>query len=1483
MKLTYNIFYTIVAGLLFLSCSHIEEVEPEQLKPVEKVQMTLTAHMDMEESMTKTYLAGEPIASARNTYWLPTDEIGVLGVSLSKFTNSSADTSAVAVFEGKSELVSQYYAIYPYEVKAFQNAGNEKLVFNIPDVQKYQKNTFSTDVVPMVTKFKAGEELYFKNACGGLVIKVKGTEKIKSMRLVAYEQTGKDAKIAGPCLVDMNAGEYMITPQSDASTSISIDCGSGVQLRGNEPVAFHFALAPATYHGFRVVMMSDDGKFMVKETDKELNIKRANITYAAPFAFEESESVDLSLRGTSNCYIISEANRYRFNASVIGNGTCGIIPDASFHTSDPSIKPVSAEVLWECSGANIKAAEGEILSDVILKDGYVHFTSTGKEGNALIAVKDTDGNILWSWHIWVTDKPLDQTYVNSAGTFVMQDRNLGAVRADQGSGDEYQESQGLLYQWGRKDPFSLGNLIYRTWSSSTSSYSVQDIIKMPFALSVSANSYSGSSNWTNQNIIDFWSENAKTIYDPCPVGYKVSSSSVWSDLTDLSKIQSSYDRGLMVKYNATEYSWYPFTYYNDRRSSIINQDGRIQIWSCDQSITNQSSQRTAETSMSYDKNNHSNGLTLSTGFNDVYALSVRCMKDDGFVDLAMPTVEMLGAKDVTTESATLSFDIINEGASEVTDAGIIYGTTSGLSLANGTKIPRMGEENSVEVTGLNEGTRYYAVAYATNSYGTAYSKEIVFYTEFANFTNLSGYGTSNCYIVSEYGAYMFDASVIGNGVGGIISDASFHTKNPTISPASVEVLWETKGTNVKAEKGELLYNVVLKDGFVHFISTGVEGNALVAVKGAKGSTIWSWHLWFTDSPSEHKYVNSNGSYIVMDRNLGAIRADRGSGDEWKESYGTIYQWGRKDPFIKETYELMRSTDAGKGPFSLSHAIQNPTKIGVMNGGAWNHPSWLDVKNDKLWSNSVKTIYDPCPVGYMVPDTYIWKGFTIDGEDASFWESINASDIKDHGFDFIYDGVNSAWYPAAPMVDWNGGYSNPDKIGRLWTTVPERSFKYETSPAITFNNTECWENYAIPVRCVKDEGYVDISYPQVIVTRFEDITSSSVKVVAEVKSEGISEVTERGIIWGTTEDLSDGIKVACESAGGGSFMIELNGLTNATKYYVRSYAVNSRGESQSAVKDFRTWNSDDKADLSARGASNCYIVSFPGKYRFIASVKGNSDEPIATAVTQEVLWETISCTSKAESGTIISSVKMDGEYVEFIVPSPLQEGNSVIAVKDMSGNILWSWHIWVTDQPQEQLFSNSTGDYYFLDRNLGATRADRGTGDEWRESVGALYQWGRKDPFIKGLYRSNMSIKSVENSILHPTDHASLNSWNYSSYWESNNNKSLWTPDSKTMYDPCPPGYTVADIDAYYEISVDSEFNKGYDIHLASTDSWFPITPIIWCEGSYLDASSDITLWSSRSSSSSFCRLQIPRDDKQYWLSYDNSAMASPVRCMRDNN
>ncbi|MCD8312699.1 MAG: hypothetical protein LUC24_00890 [Bacteroidales bacterium] len=102
------------------------------------------------------------------------------------------------------------------------------------------------------------------------------------------------------------------------------------------------------------------------------------------------------------------------------------------------------------------------------------YVQTAKEGNALIAAYNNTsctGDVLWSWHIWITDSAPDDvsnaiTYShynwNSNGIqtdtrvtgYPVMDCNLGALSSETGSSwDEYTRTYGMLYQWGRKDPF----------------------------------------------------------------------------------------------------------------------------------------------------------------------------------------------------------------------------------------------------------------------------------------------------------------------------------------------------------------------------------------------------------------------------------------------------------------------------------------------------------------------------------------------------------------------------------------------------------------------------------------------------------------------------------------------------------------------------------------------------------------------------------------------------------------------------------------------------------------------------------------------------------------------------------------------------------------------------------------------------------------------------------------------------------------------
>ena len=220
----------------------------------------------------------------------------------------------------------------------------------------------------------------------------------------------------------------------------------------------------------------------------------------------------------ANCYIVTKASRYTFKA-VKGN-------------SSESVGSVaSAEVLWETFGTHKAPEVGDLVKDVSYNNGEITFKATDRKGNAVIAAKDAAGNILWSWHIWMTDQPVEKVYPS---TVTMMDRNLGAISASSGNVGTI----GLKYQWGRKDPF-LGAASHNfnveakstiTWPSSEQSSATTGTIL--YATEHPTTFIDKSAEHTNEdwyytgnkstdNTRWTTSDKAKSIYDPCPAGWRV--------------------------------------------------------------------------------------------------------------------------------------------------------------------------------------------------------------------------------------------------------------------------------------------------------------------------------------------------------------------------------------------------------------------------------------------------------------------------------------------------------------------------------------------------------------------------------------------------------------------------------------------------------------------------------------------------------------------------------------------------------------------------------------------------------------------------------------------------------------------------------------------------------------------------------------------------------------------------------------------------
>ena len=1009
MKQKNILFIFLVTLSAVFACERVDESQLEgNNSTVEKVEMTFTAVIDKEDE-TKTVLGGEISDNLRKVYWQPGDEIAViaennvynLNPEVSKFVANTASVSESSEFVGTAQLSTRYKAFYPYQ-SALRDSSNF-VIFNLPSEQTYVRNSFDPMAAPMVASAANGGLFKFKNICGVLALQLKGEDKVKSIVFKPVSEPGNPIFVAGDYDVDpFTEGTPEIRFHGNGRKSVTLTCETPVQLDPETPTAFYLVLPPATYERFTIYVTTENGELMIKEGTKPLTVKRADVVRAGALTYVETLPIDLSRRGTANSYIVSEAGFYSFDANVIGNGQYGIIEGAGFHTEDPSISPVKVEILWQDRDNVIEP--GTLNLD--LGSMAISFMTTGREGNALVAVRDEAENIIWSWHIWVTDEPKEEVYINSTGSYPMLDRNLGAIHTY----GEYDDIIGFVYQWGRKDPIRTDH-----FTSVANMSSIDNAIANPTEVYYS--SYNDS-HWQQDNNSHLWSMATKTIYDPCPVGYKVPHKDVWlsfsktgeyNSMTGEVNISGEYHfaLGAYLFYDGTNTTFYPVGTSIRDGQAWGNHGSWSEQWSTEFAGHNQAYHFQFNYSSYYDHNLSLDGTECAN-----YALHVRCMKDENHVDMARPSVTVK-ITDVTTETAVVHATITDSGDSPVTARGIIWGTEKGLSLekGNGTVVPETQDltEFNTTLTGLQAGSRYFVRAYATNEGGTSYSKELVIYTPFnGDAQNLSREGTANSYIVRPvYGEYSFDASVKGN------------SRESVGQIASVEVLWETTNKVANLKKGCVLDNVELKGNKVHFRLPfdPVAGNALVAVKDAFGTILWSWHIWVVDfDPVETQQTYKSGA-VMMDRNLGAttvIPEYGGAENKDYSAFGLYYQWGRKDPLpmfgslIPQDALKLYDNNYPSEANTIEYATKNPTVV-------YDDVNWNE--DNTLWSAS-KTIYDPCPYGWRVPDMGVWNE----------WDSAKTgNDDYTHWYSLVESPYSSpnAYYPLGGVFDWN--YTWPDNM------------------------------------------------------------------------------------------------------------------------------------------------------------------------------------------------------------------------------------------------------------------------------------------------------------------------------------------------------------------------------------------------------------------------------------------------------------------------
>lgn len=256
-------------------------------------------------------------------------------------------------------------------------------------------------------------------------------------------------------------------------------------------------------------------------------------------------------------------------------GLVVVSPEIAYARGPGALEPTDPEIL----GGGLESINPDTSDDAGIMLGILYFTipeETCKQGNAVIAVRDQNDQIMWSWHIWVTDwlPGTDLKTVTYNGTpYTMMPVNLGWCDGDRtdyegrsvkvkftqtGTGTTKEITINQIatsvqelgnspyYQWGRKDPIvaALGMYRSKAWYDATGA-SLGNVVptsqdNMTIAIGIqNPRTFFGyyDKEYDNLWAVDHTSTSqdlttsTKTIYDPCPEGYKVALSNSFRPFT----------------------------------------------------------------------------------------------------------------------------------------------------------------------------------------------------------------------------------------------------------------------------------------------------------------------------------------------------------------------------------------------------------------------------------------------------------------------------------------------------------------------------------------------------------------------------------------------------------------------------------------------------------------------------------------------------------------------------------------------------------------------------------------------------------------------------------------------------------------------------------------------------------------------------------------------------------------------------------------
>ena len=256
------------------------------------------------------------------------------------------------------------------------------------------------------------------------------------------------------------------------------------------------------------------------------------------------------------------------------------------------------------------------------------------------------------------------------------------------------------------------------------------------------------------------------------------------------------------------------------------------------------------------------------------------------------------------------------------------------------------------------------------------------------------------------------------------------------------------------------------------------------------------------------------------------------------------------------------------------------------------------------------------------------------------------------------------------------------------------------------------------------------------------------------------------------------------------------------------------------------------DIDYSGApANCYIANQAATRHLFNPMIGGSTTPLETAYV-ELIWES----EQNVVSFIDMSVDEEGKPVASFYIKPaldendepldiLRPGNAVIGAYDSNNNLIWTWHVWATNNNPTDNTITLNGEE-LMNVNLGANVNSEGdkSSDKIFESYGMYYQWGRRTPIVgpqswnfilnedKIMYNRNgyerrlkyeastAETGNVEWANNNPMTIITGNEDNVYD-WLYEGHERLWDSETKSEHDPCPAGWRIPDSSIYANLTI----------------------------------------------------------------------------------